>query len=128
MLALSDKGLILIAFTIHFSQPNTQKFARPPYEIICLVADFLFELKPSSHTGNVENETICCVKPKWHNVVGFMNASPDLHQIGLEHWVSVLTIRTPQDLDNAIFLSHHVRYGFRVYAFRVMILISIVER
>ncbi|CAE6510454.1 unnamed protein product [Rhizoctonia solani] len=79
------------------------------YELIAIIADFLFEFTPPNHTGNVENETICCVKPEWRHVVGFMAASPQLHRIGLERWVAVLAIRTAKDLEVALSFSQHIR-------------------
>ncbi|CAE6410990.1 unnamed protein product [Rhizoctonia solani] len=91
------------------SQPTTEKSPDLSYEIIGLIADFLFELKLSSHSGNTESDTICCVKPKWRHVVGFMNASSQLHRIGLERWVAVLTIRTSQDLEVATSFSPYIR-------------------
>ncbi|KAF8688992.1 hypothetical protein RHS03_09210, partial [Rhizoctonia solani] len=101
--------LPLTVFAIHSSQLTANKSPEFPYELINLIADFLFELKPSSHSGNVENETICCVKPEWRHVAGFMNASRKLHRIGLERWIGVLIIRTTLDLEIAASFSHYIR-------------------
>ncbi|CAE6412169.1 unnamed protein product [Rhizoctonia solani] len=80
-----------------------------PLEIIELISDFLFTLRPPEHSGNVENETICCVKPSWNDVKGFMQASPGTHKLGFERWVSVLTIRDSQDWEVAFRISHLIR-------------------
>ncbi|CAE6510458.1 unnamed protein product, partial [Rhizoctonia solani] len=78
-------------------------------EVIGIIANFLFELHPPRHSGNVENDTICCVKPPWCDVKAFMQASPETHQLGFERWVSVLTVREPQDWDIAFKIPHLIR-------------------
>ncbi|CAE7169718.1 unnamed protein product [Rhizoctonia solani] len=78
-------------------------------ELIGLIANFLFELNPPKHSGNVENETICCVKPSWCDVRGFMQAAPGTHKLGFRRWVSVLTIRKPEDWEVAFKDRHWIR-------------------
>jgi len=66
-------------------------------EIVERIADFLFEIQPPNHRSGDEGTAFCCVKPDWPQVVGFMQASLDLHNIGIERWVRILTIRESGD-------------------------------
>lgn len=92
------------------SQPRDTSHLRAlSVEMIELISDFLFHLYPPASSENVENQTICCAKPPWHDVEGFMYASPELHRIGFIRWTSVLTIRTTRDWDNALNFSHRVK-------------------
>jgi hypothetical protein len=79
-------------------------------EIIELIADSLFEPHTPTFSGNIEHETICCIKPHWNEVKGFLEASPELHRIGFRRWVEVLTIRSREDWDVALAMPLLIRY------------------
>ncbi|KAG8709648.1 hypothetical protein FRC09_000550 [Ceratobasidium sp. 395] len=67
-----------------------------PIEVVESIANFLFELRqPGPNRGGAA--LICCVKPQWADVAGFMEASPEFHRIGYNRWVPVVTIRHPND-------------------------------
>ncbi|KAG8710771.1 hypothetical protein FRC11_004149 [Ceratobasidium sp. 423] len=72
-----------------------------PFELIEIIANFLFKLHPPMYSGNTDNDTICCVKPSWEAVVGFMMASPGTHKLGFQRWISVMFVRQPEDWDVA---------------------------
>ncbi|CAE7231136.1 unnamed protein product [Rhizoctonia solani] len=78
-------------------------------ELIGLIADFLFELRPPKHSGNVENGTICCIKPPWRDIKGFMQATPETQRLGFRRWISVLTVRKPEDWEAAFKDCHWIR-------------------
>ncbi|CAE7213655.1 unnamed protein product [Rhizoctonia solani] len=78
-------------------------------DVVELVADHLFELQPFVYQGNQEPATICCRKPRWKDVLGFMSASPAFHYIGMVRWVSVLSIRTSKDWNTALQYHNAVR-------------------
>ncbi|ELU40432.1 hypothetical protein AG1IA_05536 [Rhizoctonia solani AG-1 IA] len=89
--------------------PPTVKPVVFSIEIFELVADYLFEVSPFILQSNKEPEMICCRKPPWEEVSGFMNASSALHSIGMVRWVSVLSIHTPQDWHTALRYRDSVR-------------------
>lgn len=70
----------------------------PPFavELIERIADFLFELKPPvlSSTGDTP---LCCTKPPWRDVSGWMYASLELHRMGYTRWLRVITIKKAED-------------------------------
>ncbi|KAG9098691.1 hypothetical protein FRC07_010603, partial [Ceratobasidium sp. 392] len=69
-----------------------------PYELIERIADFLLEVRPPKGSGSI---SICCTKPPWRDVLGFMNTSSQLRKTGYVRWMQVLTIKTLQDWDTA---------------------------
>ncbi|KAG9081828.1 hypothetical protein FS749_007355, partial [Ceratobasidium sp. UAMH 11750] len=69
-----------------------------PLEIIERVADFLFEAHPPN---DLDLPDLCCVKPPWKDVAGFMNASSQLSRMGYARWTEVLVIRSPEDWSQA---------------------------
>ncbi|KAG8701665.1 hypothetical protein FRC08_003968 [Ceratobasidium sp. 394] len=77
-----------------------------PPDDISRVADFLFEVQPP---GNLDTSVVCCTKPPWADVRGFMSASPELHTLGYVRWLTVLTIRIPEDWDRIEQFAHRVR-------------------
>ncbi|KAG8685887.1 hypothetical protein FRC09_014481, partial [Ceratobasidium sp. 395] len=69
------------------------------------VADFLFE--PQS-PDELDSSCICCTKPAWADVEGFMNASRTLRSMGLARWLVIMSIRAPEDWDKAKYHAHRV--------------------
>lgn len=65
-----------------------------PPEIFEHIADNLIEIRSPPASGN---QSICCRKPPFVDVKGFLAASFALHHIGMARWVRVLTIRAPED-------------------------------
>lgn len=65
-------------------------------ELVERIADFLFELKPpvADFTGNAP---LCCTKPSWQDVSGFMEASVELHRMGFTRWLRVITVKKAED-------------------------------
>lgn len=78
-------------------------------EIVERIADFLFEIRPPNHHSSDSGDAFCCSKPDWFEVVGFMWASLDLHNMGIERWVRILTIRESGDWKIAARWSHVIR-------------------
>ncbi|KAG9081829.1 hypothetical protein FS749_007356 [Ceratobasidium sp. UAMH 11750] len=77
-----------------------------PLDVIDRIADYLFEVHPPS---DLNLSLICCTKPLWADIEGFMSASPELHSMGYMRWMTVLTIRVPEDWDRVEQISHRVR-------------------
>lgn len=89
------------------------KFPPPPLavELIERIADFLFEIKPPvpDSTGDVP---LCCAKPPWEDVRGFMAASLELHRMGFTRWIRVVTIKKSEDWSIISQNLHLVRYCY----------------
>ncbi|KAG8776528.1 hypothetical protein FRC12_000858 [Ceratobasidium sp. 428] len=86
-----------------------------PTEIIERVADFLFELRPPI-VGRDSAALICCVKPQWSDIAGFMGASVELHTIGYVRWLTVATVKHPQDWEILSLGLHLVRWDIALGA------------
>ncbi|KAG8770400.1 hypothetical protein FRC12_004288 [Ceratobasidium sp. 428] len=80
----------------HMSPIIRRTSQRLPIEVVENIAGFLFEVRGPSGCRD-GTSLICCIKPRWADVVGFMEASPELHRIGYIRWISVVTIRHSND-------------------------------
>ncbi|KAG8794994.1 hypothetical protein FRC12_019321 [Ceratobasidium sp. 428] len=99
-------------------QPQGPRF---PPELLEHIAEHLFELyyEPNRlDSSNVEEASICCAKPSWQDVEGFMAASPALHHMGIVRWFRVLIIRNKNDWTTAIRYSSLVRFT-KLYALSI---------
>ncbi|QRV89409.1 hypothetical protein RhiJN_17427 [Ceratobasidium sp. AG-Ba] len=87
--------------------PTSPLYTGPllPVELINRIADFAFETRLPAD----EWSSICCLKPSWVDVEGFMSVSHELHLMGLSRWFAILTIKTPEDWDRAKRYSRWVR-------------------
>ncbi|KAG8784457.1 hypothetical protein FRC12_018677 [Ceratobasidium sp. 428] len=82
---------------------------RFPPELLELIAELLFQLQPQNGSTSGEETLVCCTKPSWGDVRGFMAASPALHHMGMMRWLQVLTIQEPGDWALAVRYSSVVR-------------------
>lgn len=92
--------------------PTTQIRSLLTIEIIERIADFLFEIQTPNQGLCNEGDSFCSTKTPWPEVEGFMYASLDLHNMGIERWVSVLTIRESGDWKIAARWSQTIRWEF----------------
>ncbi|CAE6461932.1 unnamed protein product [Rhizoctonia solani] len=99
----------IISYLEKQSNPAVAKRVALSLDIIEIIAAHLFELQPFAYQGDHEPMHICCRKPLWGDVLGFMNASPAFHSIGMTRWVSVLNIRSPKDWNIALRYRNSVR-------------------
>ncbi|KAG9085132.1 hypothetical protein FRC07_013449, partial [Ceratobasidium sp. 392] len=60
--------------------------------------DSLFEARSPDDSNAT---SICCIKPSWVDVKGFINSSSQLRKMGLVRWVKILTIKCPEDWNRA---------------------------
>ncbi|KAG8777369.1 hypothetical protein FRC12_000419 [Ceratobasidium sp. 428] len=100
-----------------YSPPNAEPSSnltlpRPiPNEIIERICVFLFT-SPSSK--NHDNTSVISHKPRWSDVAGFMNASPELHAMGLVRWVAVLKVREAEDWEQMPRFAHLSHWVFEL--------------
>ncbi|KAG8786699.1 hypothetical protein FRC12_016353 [Ceratobasidium sp. 428] len=78
-------------------------------EIFHLIGDFLFEPTSPINTKDSVPQTICCAKPKWSDIHGFVMVNSTLRKIGMARWTRVLTVRTFEDWNQVLYYSHWVR-------------------
>jgi hypothetical protein len=106
---LKSANMVSRLLNADYPQPGSPVL---PIDVIEHIVDCLFETTPMKEPNASADPTtsICSIKPLWVSVSGLMEASIDLHNIGMERWVQVLTCRSQDDLEYALKYSRWIRY------------------